>query len=90
MAPQSNSADILALILRVFTNTFSVIDCQFNKCTFSELICLIKAEVIRWSENPALQSLPSLSACGPGETLTPHYMQKAQVEGVPGFADKVQ
>jgi hypothetical protein len=52
----------LALAPRVFTKAFNVIDCRFDKYTFSELICLIKADMIRRSENPARFLLPSVAA----------------------------
>ena len=52
VAPESRSALVSALRFRECRKTFNVIDCQLDKYTFSVLISLIKAEVIRRWENP--------------------------------------
>ena len=52
VAPESRSALVSALRSRECRKTFNVIDCRFDKYTFSVLTSLIKADVIRRWENP--------------------------------------
>ena len=54
VAPESRSAAVSALLFEVLTYTLIDMDWRFDKYTRSELIALIKAELIRRWENPAL------------------------------------
>ena len=53
VAPESKKAEASALLLDMCRNTCIDIDWRFDKYTQSELIDLIKAALIRPSENPA-------------------------------------
>ena len=59
VAPESRSAVVSALLFDVWRNTCIDIDWRFDKYTRSELPALIKADLIRQSENPA----PLLHSC---------------------------
>ena len=67
VALESRSALVLALWSWVCKKTFNVIDCRLDKYTFSVLISLIKAEVIRRWENldcPLILALHCTSLSG--------------------------
>jgi hypothetical protein len=64
VAPELRSAVVSALLFEVFTYTLIDMDWQFDKYTCSELIALIKAELIRHWENPVL-CLPFLRTAWP-------------------------
>ena len=53
VAPESSKAEASALLLDVCKNTHIDMDWRFDKYTRSELMDLIKAALIRPSENPA-------------------------------------
>lgn len=54
VAPESSKVEALALLLNMCRNTYIDIDWQFDKYTQSELTDLIKAALIRPTENPTL------------------------------------
>jgi hypothetical protein len=64
VAPESRSALVSALLFEVLTYTLIDMDWRFDKYTRSELNALIKAELIRRWENPALL-LPFLRIAWP-------------------------